>query len=231
MFTYSPNCGPPSESFPSEGSPSQGLPSEGFPSQGFPSEGFPTTAAVPPKPLRRREIAVAALAFLAVAALGPLVGLVWAWVSPRAPAIRLEGDAYQHVSDAPEQAVAADGWFSVLGLGLGILIAILAYAGLRRYRGVPMLLAITAGSLVSAYLAWRVGEAIGADELIRARAAAPGERIELPLHLGATGLDPADPWWPRITGAAAFQALAAAVIYTTLSAFSPRPDLDPDPAE
>ena len=126
----------------------------------------------------------------------------------------------------PEQAVAGDGWFAVLGAAAGLLFAVLAWSLLRRYRGPVMLIALTLGSLIGGMLAWWVGHKIGLAQFDQARqAAALGARLDAPLGLRITNLSRDHPWAPLITGVAAIQALVAAATYTVLAGFSAHSDL------
>jgi hypothetical protein len=189
----------------------------------YPTDGGPAA----PRP--RVRTAWVSLGVGVLAALTGLpLGWLWAELAPRVPAIKTEnGLAYAEA--APEQAVAADGWFVLLGGAAGVVLAALAWSLLRRHRGVAILIALTLGSLAAAYIAWLVGRAIGQAEFALVANAAVGTPVPAPLTLRATDLD-RDSWWrPLLTGAAAAQPLAAAIVYTTLAAFSTRPGLRPDP--
>ena len=94
---------------------------------------------------------MAALVALGVAAFGGVVGWVWSEVAPRLQVIKA-GEGLLYADAEPEQPIAADGWFFLLGLGLGIVLAVLAWVLLRRYRGAAMLAGLTVGSLVGAML-------------------------------------------------------------------------------
>jgi hypothetical protein len=172
-----------------------------------------------------------------VAGVGPLVGWLWAELSPRVPIIKVE-EGFVYAVAEPEQAVAADGWFAILGSAAGVIFAVLAWVVLRRYRGVMVLAALAVGSLVAAALALWMGHKIGAADFAAIRdAAAVGDRLEAPLSLRVTNMD-ADRWWlPKPTGVAAVQALVAVFTYTCLAGFSSHADLrgrtpapQPDPA-
>jgi hypothetical protein len=162
-----------------------------------------------------------------VALTGLPLGWLWAELSPRVAAIRTE-NGLAYADPAPEQAVAADGWFMILGGVAGVIVAVLAWVLVRRHRGVGVLIALTIGSLGAAYIAWLVGSAIGQAEFEQFAGVAVGTPVQAPLRLRVTGLHE-DTWWrPLLTGVAAAQPLVAVVTYTTLAAFSARPGLRPD---
>ena len=131
-----------------------------------------------------------------------------------------------YADSEPEQPIAADGWFAIIGAGAGILFALLAWLVLRKYRGIAVLIGLTLGSLVSAVLAWWVGYKIGYAQFVPIRnAAAVGDHIEAPLDLAMTNLDPKSLWKLFPTGVAAVQALLGAMVYTFLAGFSAHSDL------
>jgi hypothetical protein len=185
---------------------------------------WPELEPMRPASLRREAIVPVAVA-LSIGVLGAGVGWLWAVLAPRVTWVKVEG-GYIFADEEPEQAAAADGWFLLLGAGLGVLLAIAVWVALRRYRGVVMLVGLTLGSLLGATVAWWVGHRIGLTQFNRASAsAAVGTRIEAPLGLRITNLDPHRWWLPQVTGVAAAQALTAAFTYTCLAGFSVYDDL------
>jgi hypothetical protein len=181
---------------------------------------FPVSA-----PARTWRAWLPAAVAVAVAALvvGVGTGLLWRVVAPRVEIVRVQ-EGYIYAEPQPEEAVAADGWFGLLGLVAGLLVALLAWALLRRHRGLPVLVGLLAGSLVGAWLGWWF--AVWLDEnAFRALAdsAQIGAHLRAPLSLGMTGLDHDHLWPPKVTGVVLAQALAAAIAYTTFAGFSPDP--------
>jgi hypothetical protein len=128
--------------------------------------------------------------------------------------------------------VAADGWFALLGVVAGVLVATLAWLLLRHRRGVTVLIPLVLGSLIGAWLGWRLGIRLDTADFEALATSAPvGTRLDAPLSLRITDLD-RDQWWlPKVTGVIVSQALAAAVTYTTLAGFASDPDLRVDPPE
>jgi hypothetical protein len=181
--------------------------------------------APPKRPVDVAAMVAATVVAVIVSALGLAVGWLWAEVSPRLPIIKVDG-GFIYGEAEPEQPIAADGWFAILGAGVGLLIALLAWFLLRRYRGTAMVLGLTIGSLIAACLAWWVGYKIGMAQFDAVRnTAAVGSRLGAPLRLRLTDLNQNRPWPPAPTGVAAIQALVVAFVYTVLAGFSAQPDL------
>lgn len=190
----------------------------------------------PPEPAtpERARIRPTVLTMLAVAAavalLGVPFGLVWAVVAPDVPVVVTETEVFYAVPQ-PEQPIAADGWFAILGLPVGVLAAFGVWLGARRFRGMATLAALIAGAVGTGLLGWVVGRQIGlADYRSTLAAAAPGTRLDRPADLEVVVLD----WWPpQVLGVLLVPALAAAAGYTLLAAWSRFPDLraDDHPAE
>ena len=162
----------------------------------------------------RRTLVVAVLTAVAVLVLGGPLGLLWAWLAPSVPVIDTGRDIV--VNDpSPEQYIAADGWFTLLGLGFGLLVAVVAWLLLRRDRGPFLLLGVVAGTLGAGYLvAPRVGELIGKTAYQHWReTAAQGATYFAPPEIHSTG--------PMLV-----PAFAAAVVLTLMAGWSNDPDLD-----
>lgn len=177
----------------------------------------------------RRRVGYAALTVvLAVAALGPGVGWLWSVLSPRL-LVRKDDPGYTYTLDIdpePEQPIAAEGWYAVLAVALGIALAIAVWVVFRRHRGVVLLAALAVGSLAGAWLAWYVGYRISYARFLDLDAAAKiGQVVDAPLSLRITDLDVHQLWPPKLTGVVALQALVATFTYTLLAGFSAYPGL------
>jgi hypothetical protein len=169
-----------------------------------------------------------ALAAAVVACLAGLgVGLLWRAVAPRVEIIKVE-QGFVYAESQPEQAVAADSWFALLGLIMGLVLAVVAWAVLRRRRGLMMAFALVVGSLVGAWLGWWLGVWLD-EEAFRAvvGTAQVGDHLRAPLSLGMSGLDHDQLWPPKLTGVVLAQPLGVAIGYTTLAGFSTDPLLRP----
>jgi Protein of unknown function (DUF2567) len=184
----------------------------------------PYAAVEPAEPVRASTSVfspafAAVLVAVVIAGAGLFIGWLWADLAPRVPVIKVD-NGFIYAEAEPEQAVAADGWFALLGAGAGLIFAILVWQ-LRRFRGVAMVIGLAVGSLLGAYLAWWIGYRIGMSEFATAKAAAKvGDHLSAPLNLRITDLTAAHWWPPKITGVAAVQALIAVITYTVLAGFS-----------
>ncbi|MET0423861.1 MAG: hypothetical protein ABW046_08305 [Actinoplanes sp.] len=163
----------------------------------------------------RRTLVVPVVTGLIVFALGGPLGLLWAWIAPNVPVIDA-GQAGIVVNDpSPEEYIAADGWFTLLGFAVGLLAAIVAWLVVRRDRGPFLLLGVIAGTLGAGYLLapW-VGELIGRGDYQHWReTAVQGATYFAPPQVHSLG--------PKLV-----PAFAAAVVLTLLAGWSNDPDLD-----
>lgn len=193
------------------------------------TEGGADAGAVPgrkrwPTPLAGLAVAVA------LAVLGAPLGWLWSVLAPEVPLIKTEGGA-RLTEPQPEEFVAADGWFTLLGFGFGVLAAIAVWALLRRYRGPFMLLGLAVGTVGAALVAWWLGGVIGGQgDFDRLAASAPvGTPLSQPAELRAGGFE----WlWgviPTLQGDVLLPAFGAVVTYTLLAGWSRYPSLRPEP--
>src|SRR6185436_2367734 len=162
----------------------------------------------------RRTALVAVLSAAVILALGAPLGLLWAWLAPSVPVIAT-GQNIVVNDPSPEEYIAADGWYTLLGLGFGLLVAVVAWLVLRRDRGPFLLLGVIAGTLGAGYLVapW-VGEMIGKSAYEQWRETAVR---------GATYLAPPE---VHSLGPKLVPAFAAAIVLTLLAGWSNDPDLD-----
>ncbi|MDG4805293.1 DUF2567 domain-containing protein [Micromonospora sp. WMMD1120] len=183
----------------------------------------------PRRPLRTAATVLGAV--LALAALGIPLGLLWAALAPDTPVLKTaEGAIY--AEPQPEQPIAADGWFSLLGLAFGLLAAFALWFVLRRQRGPVGLLAAVLGALVAAPVAWQVGRRVGLATFDRLLATAPaGQSFGKPADLRAGGVDWLLGVLPVPHGNLLLPAFGAAVMYTLLAGWSRWPNLRPEPAQ
>jgi len=162
----------------------------------------------------RRTAAVAVLSAVVILALGAPLGLLWAWLAPSVPVVAT-GESIVVNDPSPEQYIAADGWYTLLGLGFGLVVAAVAWLLLRRDRGPFLLLGVVAGTLGAGYyVAPWIGQMIGRSGYEHWRDMATR---------GATYLAPPE---VHSTGPKLVSAFAAAIVLTLLAGWSNDPDLD-----
>ncbi|WP_410810943.1 DUF2567 domain-containing protein [Micromonospora sp. 067-2] len=212
--------------------PGRPLPPAGFDPAAFPpSTAYQSSLELTAEQPRRRLRAAATVlgAVLALAVVGALLGLLWAALAPDTPVLKTaEGAIY--ADPQPEQPIAADGWFSLLGLAFGVLAALVLWFVLRRWRGPVGLLAAVLGALAAAPVAWQVGRRVGLatfDRLLRD--APPGQAFTKPADLRAGGVDWLLGVLPVPHGDLLLPAFGAAITYTLLAGWSRWPSLRPEP--
>ncbi|MDM4719964.1 DUF2567 domain-containing protein [Micromonospora sp. WMMA1363] len=185
----------------------------------------PTWPAAPRRPRIVRAVAAA----LGLVVLGVPLGLLWAAVAPDTPVVKTAAGAI-YGEPQPEQPIAADGWFSLLGLGFGLLAAALLWFVLRRARGPVGLVAAVLGGLGAALVAWQVGRRVGLADYERLLATAPeGRAFGKPADLRAGGVEWVLGVLPVPYGNVLLPAFGAAVAYTLLAGWSRWPSLHPEP--
>ncbi|GAA0894930.1 MULTISPECIES: magnesium transporter [Streptomyces violaceusniger group] len=168
-----------------------------------------------PGPELRAELVQASLVAIAVAVSGVLLGLLWLWLAPKVPLVS-DGSAVYLKNSEGEDAVGADGMFTLLGLAFGAVSAIIVFL-LFRHGGIALVVGLAIGGVLASVIAWRLGVWLGptSDVVAHAKAAGKGVTFDGPLKLGAKG-------------ALLAWSVAAMVIHLALTGlFGPR---DPEPA-
>ncbi|UED83657.1 DUF2567 domain-containing protein [Streptomyces profundus] len=133
-----------------------------------------------------REIRAGLLVAAPVALVtGVLLGALWAWRAPKIPLV-LRGQDVLLANSEGQQAIAADGVFLLLALGVGAVAGVVTFL-LRRSGGVAVVLGLALGAGVGAWLAWQLGMWLGPTDDVAGRVAelAQNEVFDAPLDLGA----------------------------------------------
>ncbi|MEU6314288.1 hypothetical protein [Streptomyces sp. NPDC047014] len=163
------------------------------------------------------DIRDGAVVALVVGVAGLLLGLLWAWLAPRAQYFS-NGEAVFLRDTESEARIAADGTFFLLAVGLGLLSAVGVFLW-RRTGGVPLVIGLAVGSCFAALAGWRFGLWLGSSPTDLAAAAAragKGVPFDAPLQLLAHGALLA---WP----------MAAVLLHLGLTALWGPRDPDPEP--
>ncbi|GLZ75357.1 hypothetical protein Afil01_01640 [Actinorhabdospora filicis] len=197
---------------------------------------------VPAEPPRNRlaDWSAAAGLVLFTAALGVPSALLWIGLAPRVELVRT-ANGFAYTTESPEGYIGDDGVFTFIGLGAGLIVALLAWFVLRRFRGPLQATALAVGAIACQIVAWKFGEAFGRagfeDTLNSAR---PGDHVYRPPKLLMVNLDWSDAWyalrhWKLIgvwddvqLGVLATMALAALFTYTILAGWSRYHSLNKD---
>lgn len=108
------------------------------------------------------EVRDAVVLVMVLGLVGLLVGLVWAHVAPRAlyTVVDVKQRLAQQNDVESEAQIGVDGWFALIGAGVGLVTGVLAWRG-RSARGPFYMVMIAAGSLLGAVIAWRFGLWVG----------------------------------------------------------------------
>jgi hypothetical protein len=160
----------------------------------------PPSDQPPLAPAGPRVILATAAIVVVGALLGVAGGFVWAALAPRAVFLVSGPGAAYVVNPETTAFIAADGWFSLVAAGGGILTGVAGYLiGVRRYGPLPAAGAL-AGAVAAAFLAAWTGRHVGLAAFRHELAGAKGGAlVRQPVILGAHG---ALAFWPLAAGAA-----------------------------
>lgn len=192
-------------------------PSGPYPYPDFPAGGKHTPSAEDEGPRTAdpvQDVRAGALAMVLVAVGGLLLGVLWVWLAPRVELIS-DGRAIYLKDSESEAPIAADGWFTLLGGGLGAVSGALVFWRFRK-GGIGIVIGLAVGGLLAALIGMWLGMALGPsdDVVARAKEIGAGKVFDAPLELQAKAALLA---WPA-------GALIAHLLLT--GAFGPR---DPEP--
>ncbi len=153
-----------------------------------------------------REALDGVIVAVLVGVCGVVLGLLWVWLAPRVPLVS-DGSAIYLKDSEGEQAIGADGWFTLLGLALGAVTAVGVFLW-RRGGGIAVVVGLAVGGVLASVLAWRMGVWLGPPQnvIAHAKQVGPNKVFYAPLQLRAKGALLA---WP-LASMAAFLALTSA---------------------
>jgi hypothetical protein len=164
---------------------------------------------------------------LVIAALGFPLGWLWNTIVPRVPGVR-QGNELLYADPYGEQRAAQESWFILLSIGAGIVLAILCWNFLRRFRGAAMAIALGLGGTVAGWLMWRFGHTIGlAHARAVEQAAKDGQIVLIPPDLRIKQKGDLAFWHhlPYISGDLLYLGIAALATYLLFAAFAASPSL------
>jgi hypothetical protein len=113
-------------------------------------------------PAARADVVAGGIVLVACLLVGVAAGAIWHAVAPGIPKIIVDHVEYLRPSAGTESEVARDGWFAVIGVIAGLLLAGLAFWKGRKY-GVGVAAGLGVGGLLGSYVAYKVGAALGPD--------------------------------------------------------------------
>jgi hypothetical protein len=154
------------------------------------------------------------LCAVALAVAGGPLGVLWHFVAPTVRVLNAGPNGIVVGDPSPEEYIAADGSFALLGFGFGLVAAVAAWMLLRRHRGPWLVGAVTAGTLAAAVVAWQAGRLIGRgafQQWVETSTANATYQAPPDVHAYGTLLVPA---------------FAAAIVLTLMAGWSNDPDLD-----
>ncbi|GAA2342367.1 hypothetical protein [Dactylosporangium salmoneum] len=187
--------------------------------------GQPEAAPAPARVPLAREALWALVVAVVVAGLGAPFGLLWSKLAPHVELVQTQYGPYP-IEGEPEGYWADDGWFILMSIGMGIVIAVVAWLLLRRFRGPILLAALVVGSAGASVLGAWLGNKIGwAHYLDLATHAPENTHIFRPVKLRTGTSSLLFGFIPWVRGTMLVQALAAAAVYTGLAGFHASPTL------
>lgn len=153
------------------------------PRRAAPAFGTPYVLPATAAPSLQQDGFAGGLAAVVTVLLGAPVGLLWAATAPRVDIV-ISGKDVQLAEPGTSAFIAGDGFFLLAVLLAGAVGGLLAW-WLGREHGPALVLGLTLGGLVAAYVAMRVGSTVGAEEVQAAVRAGQQGALELSLRLRA----------------------------------------------
>ncbi len=185
----------------------------------------PDGPAEPERTSRLSEALLAVAAAALITALGFPLGWLWSAAAPWIPALKVPQGAVL-AQPEQEQIVADEGWYLLITIVAGLVLAVLAWVLLRRYRGVFMLLGLAVGGVLGGVITLKFGHHIGSHHFKHLAAHAPdGTQFLAPVNLRVQQTGLWHHWLPYARGDVLALAIAATALYVLLAGFSAHPSL------
>jgi uncharacterized protein DUF2567 len=162
-----------------------------------------------------RDLRAGGIVVSALAVMGVILGLVWAWWSPPGPKAVTLSDGAIWPYEESETFVRTDGRFAAICLAVGIVAALLLWLR-TRLRGPIALAALCVGGLVGALVMRTTGYYAGGGDT---------DAVKCGLPQGYGGCIKQLPVSVHIEGLMLVEAAAAVLVYSLCAAFAVRDDL------
>ncbi|WP_344916200.1 hypothetical protein [Streptosporangium oxazolinicum] len=124
---------------------------------------------------------------LVLALIGVVAGILWSLAAPRPPYV-VTGQGPLLADPSTQALIAADGWFAVITGALGLACGAVGYSVSRGGRPLPVVVGLSAGGLLGAYLALVVGEAVNLGAVSVSASGTSASLVAGPLALTARGV-------------------------------------------
>lgn len=110
----------------------------------------------------RSSVRTSAAVVLILGLVGAVAGVFWWWIAPQ-PGYRIETDGLYFLSAQPQQYIAADGWFAVMTVVIGLVAGAVVWVRCAR---APLagLVGLAVGALVGAAAMATVGMLLGRSD-------------------------------------------------------------------
>jgi hypothetical protein len=144
---------------------------------------MPYAVPVAGSPTLAEDVRAGLLTAAVTVLLGAPVGLLWAALAPRVDVV-ISGEDVQLADPSSSAFIAGDGAFLLAVLLAGVIGGLVAWR-LGREHGPAVVAGLTVGGLLAAYVAMRVGQQVGLEDVERAVSAGRQGALELTLRLRA----------------------------------------------
>jgi hypothetical protein len=151
----------------------------------------PFAIQVPSRPERtyswRKEVLVGLVVVAVMALIGVLGALIWAWAAPKVNYQINDSGQVAVLSTEPEQAIAGDAWFAIIGVVIGLVVGFRVWWHTKGHEpGAAGGLLV--GGLVGSFVMLGLGTFIRSGNLEVAASGGSGTKLHAALTVHATGV-------------------------------------------
>ncbi len=112
--------------------------------------------------MSREDLRVAMTVIASLVGVGLLCGLLWWLIAPR-PGFRVEADGLYFLNQQPQEYIAADGWFALITVPVGLIAGMLVWRSTAR-AAMGGLVGLALGALAGAGAAAALGVLLGSAD-------------------------------------------------------------------